>query len=368
MREIKFNDITDPFLDYNKVKKNISKVVMKKNFILGKEVYELEKKLSKYVGSKFCVTTSSGTDALLIALMSLNLKKGSEVITPAFSYVSSAEVILRLGLKPIFVDIDQETALIDTNKIKNKITKKTSCIIVVSLFGQIPNVAELIKIKKQYNLPIIEDAAQSFGAKYKNKKSCNIFNIGCTSFFPTKLLGGFGDGGALFTNNKVLAKKFLQIRQHGQKKKYYFDRLGLNARLDTIQASILLEKINKFDERIKKRKILFNKYKKKLKKIKEIKLLIPKKNYSSCFPSLNIISYKRDKLKKYLFKNKIPTYIYYPLSLTDQKIFKVEKKPNSSPISKRVANKILSLPFHLNLLDNQINYIVDKIERFYSTK
>ena len=135
---------------------------MKKNFILGKEVYELEKKLSKYVGSKFCVTTSSGTDALLIALMSLNLKKGSEVITPAFSYVSSAEVILRLGLKPIFVDIDQETALIDTNKINNKITKKTSCIIVVSLFGQIPNVAELIKIKKQYNLPIIEDAAQKF--------------------------------------------------------------------------------------------------------------------------------------------------------------------------------------------------------------
>ena len=222
MREIKFNDITDPFLDYSKVKKNISKVIKSNNFILGKETYMLEKKLSKYVGAKYCTTTSSGTDALLIALMYLDLKKGSEVITPAYSYISSAEVILRLGLKPVFVDIDSETALIDTKKIEKKISNKTSCIIVVSLFGQIPNVKELLKIKAKYNLPIIEDAAQSFGAKYKNKKSCNIFDIGCTSFFPTKSLGCFGDGGALFTNNKILAYKFFQIRQHGQKKKYYF--------------------------------------------------------------------------------------------------------------------------------------------------
>ena len=368
MKEIKFNDIKDPFLDYTKVKKNISKVIKNKNYILGKEIYELEKKLSKYVGSKHCVTTSSGTDALLIALMSLNLKKGSEVITPAFSYISSAEVILRLGLKPVFIDIDPQTALIDAKLISKKITKNTSCIVVVSLFGQIPNVRELLKLKKEYNLPIIEDAAQSFGARYKNKKSCNIFDIGCTSFFPTKSLGCFGDGGALFTNNKILAKKFFQIRQHGQKKKYYFESLGLNARLDTIQAAVLIEKLNQFDKRIKKRKLIFNKFKKRLKEIKNVKLLVVKKNYSSCFPILNIISNERNKLKNFLSANKIPTNIYYPLALSDQKIFTERKILYTSKVSRDIANKILSLPFHLNLSDTQINYIVEKIKNFHLLK
>ena len=252
--KIEFNNIRDPLLNNNKIKKKISNVIDSKNFILGKEVNVLEKRLSNFVNSKYTITVSSGTDALLISLLSLKLKKNSEVITPAFSYISSAEVIERAGLKPIFCDVEPNTALIDVNKMETLINKNTSCIIIVSLFGQIPDVEALKKIKKKFNLPIIEDGAQSFGSSYKNLRSGSIFDIGCTSFFPTKSLGCYGDGGSIFTSSKSIYLYAKQIRQHGQKKKYLFDINGLNARLDTIQAAVLLEKLKIFNSTIKRKK------------------------------------------------------------------------------------------------------------------
>ena len=302
--KIEFNDIKDPKINYNVIKRKISNVIDKKNFILGKEVKILENNLSKFIKSKYAITVSSGTDALLISLLSLNLKKNSEVITPAFSYISSAEVIIRAGLKPVFCDVESDTALIDVANLEKKINKNTSCIIIVSLFGQIPDVEKLKKIRRKYKIPIIEDAAQSFGSKYKSSYSCAIFDIGCTSFFPTKPLGSFGDGGAIFTNNKKIYLRSKQIRQHGQKKKYYYDIKGLNARLDTIQAAVLIEKLKKLKSSILRKKLISEKYKRLLRKNSNINFLRLKKNYQSSYPLLNILVKNRDKLKSYLKKKK----------------------------------------------------------------
>ena len=363
--KIEFNNIEDPLLNKKKLKKKIFNVVDKKRFILGKEVNILENKLSNFVNSKYAITVSSGTDALLISLLSLNLKKNSEVITPSFSYISSAEVIVRAGLKPVFCDVDLSTALIDTKKVEKLINKNTSCIIVVSLFGQIPDVQNLIKIKKKYKIPIIEDGAQSFGSKYKNQKSCSIFNIGCTSFFPTKSLGCFGDGGSIFTNNKKIYLKAKQIRQHGQKKKYSFDINGLNARLDTIQAAVLLEKIKIFPSTINRKKKIFERYISLLKNEGNIKFLTIKKHYFSCYPSFNILAKKRNKLRNFLQKKNIPTIIYYPRPITDQKIFKDNKSRFYMKNSLKLSRNILSLPFHLSLKENQIKHIAKTIKKFY---
>ena len=367
--KIQFNDIKDPAINYNIIKQKISKVVDKKNFILGNEVEILENKLSKFTKSKYTITVSSGTDALLISLLSLNLKKNSEVLTPAFSYISSAEVIIRAGLKPVFCDVESDTALIDVDKLEKKINKNTSCIIIVSLFGQIPNVDKLKKIRQKYKIPIIEDGAQSFGSKFKTHYSCAIFDIGCTSFFPTKPLGCFGDGGAIFTNNKKIYLRSKQIRQHGQKKKYYFDIQGLNARLDTIQAVVLIEKLKKLKSSILRKRLISEKYKKLLKKNVNIKFLILNKNCQSSYPLLNIIVKNRDKLKNYLKQKKIPTIIYYPKALSDQKIFNEYKSKNNKMNNSRIlAKKIISLPFHLSLKDKQLRYITDCINNFYIKK
>ena len=367
--KIQFNDLKDQFLNYKKVKEKIFKVVDEKNYILGKSVFDLERKLTSFTGSKYCATTSSGTDALLIALLSLNLKKNSEVITPGFSYIASAEVIVRAGLKPIFTDVELDTAIADVSKIEKKINKNTSCIIVVSLFGQIPDVEKLKKIKKKYKIPIIEDGAQSFGSSYRNLKSGNLFDIGCTSFFPTKSLGCFGDGGAIFTNKKNLFSRFIQIRQHGQKKKYYFDIPGLNARLDTIQAVVLIEKLKKLKKNIYHKKLLFQKYKKYLLDEKNIKFIKIKKNYHSCYPLFNILVPNRNNLVIFLRKKKIPTNIYYPLPLSEQKVFcNNKKKMIVLPNSKKLSKSILSLPFHLSLKENQIRFITDNIKKFYKKK
>ncbi len=364
--KVEFNNLYDPTLDYKKLKKNISKLIDSKAYILGKEVKLLENRLASFVQTRFSVSTSSGTDALLIALLSLNLQKNSEVITPAFSYISSAEVILRAGLKPVFVDVEYTTGLINTDDLEKKITKKTSCIIVVSLFGQIPDIKKLKIIKKKYKIPIIEDAAQSFGAMYKNQKSCGIFDIGCTSFFPTKSLGCFGDGGAIFTKEKKLYEKFKQIRQHGQKKKYYFDIKGLNARLDTIQAVVLIEKLKNFNKNLKLKKRLYLLYKKHLKENENIKFLNLKKNYYSCYPLLNVLVKNRNKLRNYLKDQNIGTNIYYPLILSKQKIFKKLSMNRKMPRSKKISQEILSLPFHLSMNEKQVKFVSNKIMKFYN--
>ena len=341
---MQFIDINTEYKIFQKdINRSINKVIKKSNFILGSEVKELENKLENFTGSKYCITTSSGTDGLLLALKSLNLKKNDEVIIPDFAYVSPAEVAALLNLKIKFVDVDYETFLMDSKKLKEKITNKTKVIIAVSLFGQCPNFTEIKRIIKNKNIVLIEDAAQSFGAKFKNKNSCNIADISVTSFFPTKTLGSFGDGGAVFTNKKNIFKKIISLRNHGQsKKKYIHDYVGFNARLDTIQAAILLVKLNKIKKLLTLRKLKANNYLSKLKNNNKIILPIIKKNNVSSFAQFTIKTKFRNKLIKIFKKENIPFTIYYPKILSEQKAY---RQKSNNRISKILSSQAISLPF-----------------------
>ncbi|RPG55936.1 MAG: DegT/DnrJ/EryC1/StrS aminotransferase family protein [Flavobacteriales bacterium TMED235] len=301
----KFNNLIS---QYKKNKKNIDKsinqVLRDGNFIMGKEIYNLEEKLKKITNSKYCISVSSGTDALLISLMSLNIKPGDEVITTSFSWISTAEVIVNLGAKPVFIDVDPNTGLIKESLIEKMITKKTKAVIIVSLFGQIPNMNYINSICNKKKIPVIEDGAQSFGSKYKNKYSCNLTTLGCTSFFPTKNLGCYGDGGAIFTNSYKLQKACKEIRLNGKNKYNNFVRIGVQGRMDNLQASILLAKLKSFRKELKYRKYFADKYIKALKiYFPKIKIVGADNFYSSSWPSFNIIVKNRDKLKK-IFRKK----------------------------------------------------------------
>lgn len=351
----------------NKNLNSLKKLFMNSQFIMGKDVYRLENKLKNYVESKYCISTSSGTDALLVALMSLNLKKGSEIITTPFTYVSSVEIILRLGMKPVFCDVDQGTCNISYKEIKKKISKNTACIIAVSLFGQTPNLKQINSLAKKYGIPVIEDAAQSFGSEHHNLKSCNITKISCTSFFPTKSLGCYGDGGAIFTNSKLLAKKCQIIRSHGQKKKYNYTILGINGRLDTIQASFLLNKFTQFKKEIRQRKLKANYYVQNL-RIKEVKFLKTPEYNSNIYTLFNIKVKNRNKLVKFLKKKNIPTMIYYPKPLNLYKPFeKFAKKNESFQNAIKISKSILSLPFSPYITKIEQNKVINAIKLFYNS-
>ncbi|MDC2992741.1 DegT/DnrJ/EryC1/StrS family aminotransferase, partial [Pelagibacteraceae bacterium] len=251
---MKFINLDKQFIkNKKKISSNIKRVISKGNFILGEEVAQLENKLSKYVNSNYCITTSNGTDALLMSLIALDIKPGDEVITSPFSFISAAEVINNIGAKPVFVDVDYDTFNINYKLIEKKITTRTKAIIPVNLFGQCADYDQINFFGKKYNLKIIEDAAQSFGAKYNNKMSCSLADISCTSFFPSKPLGCYGDGGACFTKSKKIYDKLKSIRSHGSLKKYTYSIRGINGRLDTIQAAVLLAKLKHFDAEIKSR-------------------------------------------------------------------------------------------------------------------
>jgi UDP-2-acetamido-2-deoxy-ribo-hexuluronate aminotransferase len=268
----------DPKREYHTKKKEIDEaintVLTHGIFINGPEVKELEKKLSDYVGSE-CIAVSNGTDALKIALLALDVGINDEVITVAHSWISTAEVISLINAKPVFVDIEDETFNIDINKIEKAITKNTKAIIVVSLYGQMPNFDEINKIADKYNIPVIEDGAQSFGASYNNKKSCGVTTIGTTSFFPSKPLGCYGDGGACFTNNKLLEDKMRAIKSHGGIKRFHHKYIGLNGRLDTIQAAILNAKFLYFDETLQNRNKCANYYTDNLKDLEKYEIKLP---------------------------------------------------------------------------------------------
>ena len=350
---------------YNRHKKEfdnaIHKVVSSASYIMGSEIQVFEDKLVSYTGSRFALTCSSGTDALLLALMSIGIKNGDEVITSPFTFISTAETIALLGAKPVFVDIKEDTYNIDTSKVEDKITKKTKAIIGVSLFGQVADMNELNLIAKKHNLTIIEDAAQSFGATYFNKKSCNISKIACTSFFPSKPLGCFGDGGAIFTNDENLHKKISSIRLHGQIKRYEHRFIGLGARMDTIQAAILNVKINYYDDDIKNRQDVASKYTELLNNFIQTPVINP--NKKSVWAQYSIQIENRDIVQKKLSAKSIPTAIHYPKPLHLQECFKyLGYKKGDFPISEKVSNNIISLPMNPYLNDDEINYIVKELK------
>ena len=358
------------------IEKNIKKVIKNSNFIMGSEVRELEKELTKVTKSKFCLTVSSGTDALLISLMSINLKMGDEVIVPGFTYISPVEAIVRLGAIPIFVDVHKNSGNIDTNLIEKKITKKTKAIIFVNLFGNLCNIEELRRIKKKNKtIVFIEDGAQSLGATYKKFNSCNTLDISCTSFFPTKTLGCYGDGGAIFTNQKKTYEKAKMIREHGQKIKYHHDIVGIGGRLDTIQAAILLAKLKKFKTEIISRKINYRYYERLFNKINEgikTKFQIRKFKFSvnglPNYASYNILIEPSVRLKliNYLNKKKISSMIYYPKIITEHKPYKKFSTSDLLINSKFISRRVLSLPFDPYIEKKTMLFVAREILKFIS--
>ena len=323
----------------NKVQKRFKIILESGKFILGKNVIKIENQLKRQVKAKNCITTSSGTDALLISLMAIGVKNGDEVITTALTYIATVEVILRLGAKPIFADIKYSTGLIDENDIKRKITKKTKAIIAVSLFGNIPNFKKIKSFAK--NISVVEDAAQSFGSSYNGNFSCNLADIGCTSFYPTKNLSCFGDGGAIFTNSLKLAKKINLIRNHGEKKKYNSSILGICGRLDEIQAAVLIEKLKIFKNEVKKR-ITFGK---KLQTILKDWSLSKEKNTNIAYNTFPILVKNRKKILKKLEKYKIEYATYYPIPIHNQKIISSNRNVNLKN-TEIFCKNIINLPVH----------------------
>jgi UDP-2-acetamido-2-deoxy-ribo-hexuluronate aminotransferase len=343
------------------VQSRINSVLDHGQFIMGPEVQELEDKLATYTGAKHCITVSSGTEAILISLMSLNIKPGDEIITTSFTFIATIEMIVLLGAKPIFVDIEKDTCNINTELIEEKINAKTMAIMPVSMYGQPANMKKINEIAKLYgNIPVIEDAAQSFGAVYREQKSCNLSTIGCTSFFPSKPLGCYGDGGAIFTQDDTLAKIMREIRVHGQSQRYVHTRLGVGGRMDTIQCAIVLAKLDRFEWELSQR-IAKGKYYNKIfddfgiQRVKQI-------NYSvSVFAQYTIFTEKRQELQERLAIQGIPTAIHYPVPLNEQPAYKHLCCDNCTPLAKENSNMVLSLPISADMTVDDQNKIIKQV-------
>ncbi|MBN3117019.1 DegT/DnrJ/EryC1/StrS aminotransferase family protein [Pectobacterium brasiliense] len=340
----------------NEIDMAIQRVMNHGQYILGPEVFELEEKLKEYVGAKYCITCANGTDALQIAQMALGIGPGDEVITPGFTYIATAETVALLGAKPVYVDINPLTYNLDPNLLEAAITSKTKAIIPVSLYGQCADFDAINVIANKYGIPVIEDAAQSFGASYKGRKSGNLSTISCTSFFPSKPLGCYGDGGAIFTNDEELAKIIRQISRHGQEKRYYHVRVGVNSRLDTLQAAILLPKLDILDEEIRARQVVAQRYAKIFNNTNYSVPYIDKYNMSA-WAQYTIEVENRGALQKKLQADNIPTAIHYPIPLNKQPA--VKDVSVFLPVGDRIADRVVSLPMHPYLEESEQITIVN---------
>jgi UDP-2-acetamido-2-deoxy-ribo-hexuluronate aminotransferase len=340
----------------------ISKVLDHGQYILGPEINELEEKLAKYVGVKHCITNSNGTDALLLPLMAAGIECEDEVITTPFTFFATGEMITLAGAKPVFVDIDPNTYNIDANLIEKVITPKTKAIMPVSLYGQCPDFDKINEIASKHNLLVIEDAAQSFGAEYKGKKSCSLSHVGATSFFPSKPLGGYGDSGACFTNDDNLAKAMRELRVHGQEKRYYHTRIGINGRMDTLQAAILLSKLEIFPEEVELRKKWGQVYKELLGE--KLKTQMTPNHSTSVYAQFTIEVDERESFIKKMNELGIPTAVHYPIPLHLQPVYKhLGYKKGDFPHAERAAERVMSLPMHPYLDESIINQISTLVRR-----
>ncbi len=328
----------------------IQKVLDHGAYINGPEVAELEQKLAQHTGAKYALTCANGTDALLIPLMALGIGEGDEVITTAFSFIATAEVICLAGAKPIYVDIDPRTYNIDVTKIEKAITSKTKAIMPVSLYGQLPDMEAINAIAKKHNLHVIEDAAQSYGASYKGQKSCSLSPLAGTSFFPAKPLGCYGDGGAIFSNDEKLIKIMKEIREHGSETRYYHTRLGFNARLDTIQCAILLAKLERYDWEVEQRQKVANRYTDAFSSIKAEDFTTPyvAPGHQSVWAQYTLTVKDRDTFAKKMQAEGVPTSIHYPRIMPDQPWYKEHTADASADLSvaRKVASQVISIPMY----------------------
>lgn len=345
------------------VNARIQKVLEHGQYVLGPECTELETQLAAYVGTKHCVAASSGTDTLLIALMALDIGPGDEVITSPFTFIATGEVIALAGAKPVFVDIEARTYNLDPALLEQAITKRTKAIMPVSLYGQCADFDAINAIAKKHGIPVIEDGAQSFGATYKGKRSCGLSDIGSTSFFPSKPLGGYGDGGALFTNDDALAKLMREIRVHGQDKRYHHPRLGLNGRLDSLQAAILLAKMEIFEDEVQARSRLGARYSTLLAAAfaGQSTIVTPavEAHNLSVYAQYTLEVPNRAQFEERMKAQGIPTAVHYPVPLHQQPVFaNLGYKTGDFPVSELIASRVVSLPMHPYLSDAQQQQVV----------
>lgn len=341
------------------IQARIDAVLEHGQYIMGPEVKELEYKLAAFTGSKHCITVASGTEALLISLMALGIQPGDEIITTPFTFVATAEVIVLLGAKPIYVDIEPDTCNIDASLIEAKITDKTKAIIPVSLYGQPADMDEINAVAARHgNIPVVEDAAQSFGATYKGKKSCNLSLIGCTSFFPSKPLGCYGDGGALFTNDDSIAQACREIRVHGQSQRYVHTRVGVGGRMDTLQCAIVLAKLDRFAWEVDQRIAIGKQYNKLLDNA-GVKRVQQRQDRTSVFAQYTMFSSQREALQKCLTDAGIPSAVHYPVPLNEQPAYKDLCCPDCTPVAKQAAKNVISLPMGADLSNDEQLHIVN---------
>lgn len=360
--KIDFANLQLQYQTYKKeIDNNIQNVLNKSNYILGEEVQILEQELEKFTGVKYAISCSSGTDALLLALMAIDIQPGDEVITTPFTWISTGEMIALLKAKPVFVDIETDTYNIDADLIEKAITKKTKAIMPVSLYGQPADMDIIQAIADKHNLKVIIDGAQSFGSTYNNKTDSNLGDISTTSFFPSKPLGCYGDGGAVFTNNEEYAKKMKLLRVHGQNKKYHHQYIGIGGRLDTLQAAILLAKLPNFKQELTDRQKVADLYTKELSKTYQTPII--KKDRTSAWAQYTLRVNNRDKLQLKLKEKGIPTSVFYPIPLHLQECFKfLNYKQSDFPVSDEASKEVLSIPMNPFLTKEKVDYIILKVQ------
>lgn len=374
MKQIRMVDLKG---QYDKMQKEIDEAVLNvirsTAYINGPEVKNFKKELEEYLGVKHVIPCANGTDSLQVSMMALGLKPGDEVITSAFTFIATAEVVALLGLKPVFVDIEPDTFNINPDEIEKAITPKTKAIVPVHLFGQTCNMERIMEISKKHNLYVIEDACQSIGSDYifqdgTKQKSGTIGHVGCTSFFPSKNLGAYGDGGAIFTNDDKLAEELSVVVNHGMKVRYYHDYIGVNSRLDSIQAAILRIKLKQLDNYAAARRKAADYYDQAFENCEN--LITPKRSSFSThvFHQYTLVTKNidRDELQKYLQSKDVPAMIYYPVPLHLQKVFgDVNKMKGMLPITEELSEKVISLPMHTELDEEQLKYITDSVLEFF---
>ena len=358
--------MTIPFIDLKtqyqalkpQIQARINAVLDHGQYIMGPEVKELEEKLAVYTGSKHCITVASGTEALLMSLMALDIGPGDEVITTPFTFVATAEMIVLLGAKPVFVDVEPDTGNVDASQIEAKITPKTKAIMPVSLYGQTADMDAINAIAAKHgNLPVIEDAAQSFGATYKGRQSCNLSTIGCTSFFPSKPLGCYGDGGAIFTNDDALAQTMREIRVHGQSQRYVHTRVGVGGRMDTLQCAIVLAKLERFEWEVQQRHEIGERYNQRLDQA-GIPRIQQRADRTSVYAQYTVMVPNREALQKRLAEAGIPTAVHYPVPLNEQPAYKHLCCSDCTPVAQQLAKQVMSLPMSAELMPEPQQYIV----------
>lgn len=360
---MEFIDIKYQYKLYKKeIDQAIHEVLDSGLFIMGPQIKLLEQTLAHYVGVKHCITVSSGTDSLQIALMALGIGPGDEVITVPFTWISSTEVIGLVGATPVFVDIEPDTYNIDVHKIEQAITPQTKAILPVNLFGQMPDYDVINAIATKHGLHVIEDAAQSFGATQKGRKSCSLATIGSTSFFPAKPLGCYGDGGAIFTNDDSLAAKMRAIRTHGGEERHHHPYLGMNGRLDTLQAAVLLAKFPHFPGEVKARETIGARYNELLKDCCVVPAI--QKGNTHVYSIYTIRVEDRDALANELKAQGIPTAVYYPKCVHEQPVFASLGYRGHMPVAERVSQEVISLPMHPWLTEKDQDQIAEAVKKY----